>query len=441
MVAHESSFQWTNTGAIEPPERTMMSRTTVPRLLFPIAVMATSALTFAQTPLILNPASWRSGDPTLGSTLHFSVSASPSCIVGNLVALDNGPIQVGPWSLPIGLGFVGLPIAVIPPSGQPAQVSISIPNVPSLAGTDIFQLAVGAVQTPALDLAVGAAGRFRIAGPSPTVGELVLLSEHALDNGKSTVISAAQLLGTTPEFLTNDSNTSLIGNPWLPWSSIYAGNVVTLPMGGPGNEGMFTLPAELPFPLANFVDGTVPQPSLGEVPGIMPVRNQDLAELVGRTFVAIVYDGAIGLNYGPLEANLQGERYGRFAFTVLEVVLPGTISESGSSSSFYDLRIRVEGPIAAGLPLSVPTYDVPADSIQINKAQWQNNVLTISSTSGLGELATMKVSVDDFTFESPMAYNTLTAQYEAQFYSAANLVGRRVTVSTREGGSYSGTVQ
>jgi hypothetical protein len=400
-----------------------------------------AAFAAAQSPADCNPSLWRSGEPTLGSTITYRLSAAPLCVAANLLSLSAGPLQFGTLTLPIGADFIGLPIALIPASGLPVTGTLSIPNSPALAGTDIFQLGLGISLAAPLDLAIGPAGRFRIAGPQPTIGELVILSEHALDNGTSTVITAAQQLGTTPEFLTNDSNTSLIGNPWLPWSQLYPGSIVTLPMGGPGNEGMFTLTSALPFPLAALVAGTVPQPALGQVAGVMPVRNQDFASLTGRTLVAIVHDGAIGLNYAPLVGNLQGERYGLFAFTVLEVVLPGTISESGSSSSFYDLRIRVEAPITVGGPLVIAPRDVPADSIQINQAVWQNGLLTVSAQSGLGSLATMTVSVDDFTFESPMVFNTLTAQYEASFRSAINLVGRRITISTREGGSNSGTIQ
>ena len=406
-----------------------------------LASLTLAAVAAAQSSADCNPSLWRSGQPTLGSTVTYSLSAAPLCIAANLLALDAGPLPFGSLSLPIGANFFGLPIALIPASGQPVTGTLSIPNSPSLAGTDIFQLGIGLSPANLLAPAVGPAGRFRIAGPTPAIGELVILSEHALDNGTSTVITAAQQLGTTPEFLTNDNNTSLIGNPWLPWSQFYAGSVVTLPMGGPGNEGMFTLTSALPFPLANLIAGTVPQLALGQVPGVMPVRNQDFASLTGRTFVAIVHDGAIGLNYGPLEGNLQGERYGLFAFTVLEVMLPGTVSESGSSSSFYDLRIRIEAPMAVGSPLTVAQRDVPADSIQINQAIWQNGLLTVSAQSGIGSLATMTVSVDGFTFESPMAFNTLTAQYEASFRSAINLVGRRITISTREGGSNSVTIQ
>jgi hypothetical protein len=406
-----------------------------------VTVTSLAVAAVAQSPADCNPGLWRSGDPTLGSSVTFTASAAPGCVVANLLSLDAGPIQFGALALPIGPGFIGLPIALIPANGSAAQAILPIPSTVSLAGTDLFQLGLGLSLNAPLAPVVGPAGRFRLAGPAPSSGELVILGEHALDNSTSTVITAAQLLGTTPEILTNDSNTSLLGNPWLPWSQLYAGNIVTLPMGGPGNEGIFTLTGPLPFPLADLVAGTVPQPQLGQVPGVMAIRNQDLAGMVGRTFVAIVHDSAIGVNYGPLEANLQGERYGRFAFTVLEVVLPGTISESGSSSSFYDLRIRVEAPMAAGAPYVVPARDVPTDSIQIDNAIWQNGLLTITAQSGKGALATMTVSVDGFTFESPMAYNGLTAQYEASFRTPINLVGRRVTISTREGGSASGTVQ
>jgi hypothetical protein len=68
-------------------------------------------------------------------------------------------------------------------------------------------------------------------------------------------------------------------------------------------------------------------------------------------------------------------------------------------------------------------------------------VLTVTAQSGFGPNATMTVSVDGFTFESPMTYSVLTAQYQASFFSPISLVGRRITIGTAEGGSYSDTVQ
>lgn len=404
-----------------------------------LLLLATPAL--AQTTGQCNPALWRDGTPQLGTTVQFTMHAAPLCVVGNLLALDAGPTQILGASLPVGVGAIGLPLAIVPATGAPVSGSLAIPNNAALAGVDVYQVGIGlSLQQPA-SLVRGASGRFRIHGPTGSTPEVVLIGEQMLDNGISTVIQQAQLLGTTPEFLVNDSNTVLIGNPWLPWSQFYAGSTVTLPTGHPGNEGMYALPANLPFPLADFVAGLVPQHQLAQIFGVSPLRNADLVSMVGRTFVGIAWDSSLSVNYAPLYANLQGERLGRIAFTVLDVRLPGSISESNSSTSQYDLVVRVEGPQAVALAYAPLVAGDVADSIQINVAEQQNNVLTVSATSALGSLADMTVSVDGFTFESPMAYVAANAQYEARFVTTLNLVGRRVTVSSRQGGSYSGTVQ
>lgn len=405
------------------------------------AVIAACSVGHAQSLADCNPSLWRSGSPAAGSTVQFTMSAAPACVVANLLSVSPGPIQFGSQQLAIGAEFFGFPIALIPPSGEPVSASITFPASPEFLGLDVYQQAVGLTLAQFPPVVVGASPRFRVHGTAPASGELVLLGEQAVDNGISSIQTLAQLLGTTPEFLTNDGNTSLIGNPWLPWSLFYAGSEVTLPMGGPGNEAMFVLPSQLPFAFSTFVDGLVPQPALGQVPNVMPLRNHDLADLVGRTFVAVVYDSAIGINYQPLQSNLQGERYGLLAFTVLDVLLPGTISESGSSSSYYDLRVRIEAPMAVAGSYSVPLRDEPADSIQIDQAIWQNGLLTVTGTSAVGATATMTVSIDGFTFESPMVYAPSAAQYQARFRVVQNLVGRRVTISTLEGGSDTITVQ
>ena len=90
------------------------------------------------------------------------------------------------------------------------------------------------------------------------------------------------------------------------------------------------------------MDGDVPQDELDKIEGIVPLRNDDLEELVGRTCVAVVYDSDISINYDPINGNLQGGRHGLFAFTVDSVNLPGTIPESTSDTSLLDLWIEVE---------------------------------------------------------------------------------------------------
>jgi hypothetical protein len=406
--------------------------------LLTLAVLATTLP--AQAPRDCVPSLWRTGTPAVGATLQFSLSAAPQCLLAQLLSLDPGPTSFLGRSFAIGSNALALPLAVVPANGAAVQGSLSIPNQPALAGIDLFQLAVGVGAGP-IDPVVGPAGRLRIHASNPTSGSVVILTEQALDNGHSAVIAAAQRLRTTAEALTNDNQTVLFGNPWLGWSANHAGDVVTIPMGQPGNEGMFTLPAATPWPLAAFVAGTIPQPQLDNIPGVMPVRNQDLAAMVGQTFVAVVYDSGVGINYQPLLANLQGERCGRLAFTVLDVLLPGTLAESNSSTSLYDLLVRIEAPLAAAGARQTPILDEPADSIQITQASWAQGRLRVRATSALGALATMTASVDGFTFESPMRWNAQAAEYQLDLRSAVSLVGRRVTISSREGGSYTITVQ
>ena len=63
---------------------------------------------------------------------------------------------------------------------------------------------------------------------------------------------------------------------------------------------------------------------------------------MGLSFVAVVYDSDISINYGPLTANLQGARYGLLFFTVLDAIPPGGLPESGSGSSQLDLVIQID---------------------------------------------------------------------------------------------------
>ena len=48
----------------------------------------------------------------------------------------------------------------------------------------------------------------------------------------------------------------------------------------------------------------------------------------------------------------------------------------------------------------------------------------------------MTVSIDDFVLEAPMTYNPGTGYYEFFTNTAVDLDGRRVTISTDEGGAY-----
>ena len=173
--------------------------------------------------------------------------------------------------------------------------------------------------------------------------------------------------------------TTEVGNPHLRWNQFFPGDIVLLPAGEVDDEGIFALPANVPFDLGDFAAGVVPQDQLDKIPDVMPLRNQELVQLVGRTCVGVVYDSDISMNYEPINANLQGARLGLFTFTVLAVEVPGYLPEATSSSSLYSLWVRVESPIA--VPLStVWTLDLggifgwcPLGGTRFNRAPFRGH--------------------------------------------------------------------
>lgn len=85
-------------------------------------------------------------------------------------------------------------------------------------------------------------------------------------------------------------------------------------------------------------------------PRLRAVRGgHESARLSGRTYTAVAYDNDISMNYEQIYANLQGERYGLFSFTVLEVVVPHRLPETESDTSLYELCMRIEPPLEPGL--------------------------------------------------------------------------------------------
>jgi hypothetical protein len=272
--------------------------------------------------------------------------------------------------------------------------------------------------------------------------------------------------GVTPAFLVNDDSPTKVGNPPLRWNTMFPGDIALLPGGQVDDEGLFALPPTIRYAdsrttnltyaewINAFVAGTLPQEQLDKVRDVMPIRNQDLVRLVGRTCVAVVYDSDISMNYLPIYANLQGERYGLFTFTVLAVEVPGFLPEAGSSTSLYSLWVRVESPMTPTERFDVTVRDHEPDSIQITTASYNNStgVLTVRGTSQYAPGAIMTISVDGpdggsdrnvppFILEAPMAYNPGAGRYEFTLSTPVNLDGRRVTISTDEGGAYNAYIQ
>ena len=294
---------------------------------------------------------------------------------------------------------------------------------------------------------------------------LVIIDEETIDNAISTILAAAAAHGVTGDFLTNDDSPTEVGNPPLRWNVNFAGDIVKLPGGQRDDEGLFALPETIRYAddrtladfglttsaewIAAFVAGTLPQAALDKVRDVMPLRNQDLAALVGRTCVGVVYDSNISINFQPLNASLMGGRYGLFTFTVLAVEVPGSTPESQSSTSLYDLWVQVEEPLGGGAPLQINLVDHPPDTVQITTAkQKANGKLFIFADSDFAPTAITTVSidgsdagadpnVDPFALEANMPFRPAKQRYEFVEMVAVDLTGRRVSVQTNEGGNYS----
>ena len=268
----------------------------------------------------------------------------------------------------------------------------------------------------------------------------MLIDEEAIETIISIFQAAAAGHGVRQAFLVNDDMPTELGNPPLRWNELFPGDVASLPAGQVDDKGIFALPENLPFSLQDYVDGVVPQSQHDNIPDVMPLRNQDLVKLLGRACLAVVYDSNIDMNYLPIRANLQGARYRLSYFTVLDIVLPGAIPESLSDTSLYDLLVQVE-PVDEDFyigDLDVTARDHEPDSIQITKADYNSatDTVTVLGLSNFAPTAHMTVSIEDFTFEGSMSFDANSGRYEFAAHTSQNLTGRRITISTDEGGAF-----
>ena len=186
---------------------------------------------------------------------------------------------------------------------------------------------------------------------------LLILDEETIDNGISTIEAAASDLGVSAAELVNDDQPTEDGNPPLRWSDLWSCGSpnnpdpdpsceVVLPSGQLCDEGVYVLPQDTPWSVGDFVAGTVPQSQLDEIVGVTPLHTAHLLDLVGTSCVAVVYDSDISMNYGPINGNLTGGRYGLLFFTVLDVIPPSESADS--SSSQWDLVVRIDPSIPLG---------------------------------------------------------------------------------------------
>ena len=87
--------------------------------------------------------------------------------------------------------------------------------------------------------------------------------------------------------------------------------------------------------------------------------------------------------------------------------------------------------------LNVLVRDHEPDAIQITRARQnrRSGELQVYAESGFAPGAFMTVSIENFVFEAPMLYNASEGRYEYVVTTTENLRGRRITISTDEGGA------
>lgn len=76
---------------------------------------------------------------------------------------------------------------------------------------------------------------------------------------------------------------------------------------------------------------------LDKVSNVTPLRATALAMLVGKTVLAVVYDGDVNINYSPLSGNLMGANLGVVAFDVIKV----TERKDASTSSLPRVTVTI----------------------------------------------------------------------------------------------------
>jgi hypothetical protein len=267
---------------------------------------------------------------------------------------------------------------------------------------------------------------------------VLVIDEDTIDEDVSSIEDIAAFHDVEAKWLVNEDRPTEIGNPCLRWCEYFPGDVVVLPAKEVDDEGLFALPPDLPWSLEDFVAGVIPQDQLDKIDDVMPLRNQELYRLIGRTCAAVVYDSDISINFDPLLGNLQGERLGLFYFTLLDVIVPSTLPETTSSTALYELLIRVEScelENACVEGVEVEIHEHPPDAVEIPLARYCGTTLKIVAESDFGGSSYTTVSIDGFIFEEPMTY-VGGKTFEFVLDTAEDLAGRRVTVQTDHGGAY-----
>lgn len=186
------------------------------------------------------------------------------------------------------------------------------------------------------------------AGTSAATAESILLviDEESIDNGNPP--------NNFSETAVNDQIARVGQRQTLRYFRDNIGKTISLFTGEVGDEGWFalkTIPSSwisagpTRTGARNFLQAG---PGLGggtddkevlldKIPNVTPLRARGLKMLTGRTILAVVYDGDVSINYGPLNGNLQGENLGLVALEVVDVQK----RTDGSTGSLPRVRVKI----------------------------------------------------------------------------------------------------
>jgi len=179
----------------------------------------------------------------------------------------------------------------------------------------------------------------------------LILDEDALDNGLSTIeaLANAGICGNgDPATCVNDDIVTdwTLRTPLFSRPPTAAGTELLVPGGQVSDEGWFVATQGFNSPITpqDYYEGNIADEStLDKTPGVFALGNADLNALIGQCICAVVYDSDVSMT-DTSEANLQGATLGLTAFFVVDVIAPGTLPESGSSSSLNDVLIELADP-------------------------------------------------------------------------------------------------
>lgn len=187
---------------------------------------------------------------------------------------------------------------------------------------------------------------------SITESVFLVIDEESIDNGNPPNNFSSTAV--------NDNLAEVGVRKTLKYFKDNIGKTITLYTGEVGDEGWFAL-KKIPSswksagPTDNGVRNFLQAgPGLGggednkevlldKIPDVTPLRAKGLKMLTGKVILAVVYDGDVSINYGPLNGNLMGANLGLVALEVLDVKK----RTDGSSGSLPKVSVRIVSVEAA----------------------------------------------------------------------------------------------